>query len=86
MNCSLTLPVLRADKRYFPLNYRGENKDNWGIISDITVDGGVTTITLRSILQVRCSINFNKFHSCRSLKVKVAINRNKYHACISSTV
>lgn len=57
MNCSLTLPVLRADKRYFPLNFRGENKDSWGLISDITVDGGVTTITLRSILQVH-----NYFH------------------------
>lgn len=57
MKCSLTLPVLRADKRYFPLNFRGDNKDSWGIISDITVDGGVTTITLRSILQVMFSTN-----------------------------
>lgn len=34
------------------LNYRGDNNDNWGVISDVKVDGGVTIITLRSILQV----------------------------------
>ncbi|RZC35600.1 vacuolar protein sorting-associated protein 13A-like, partial [Asbolus verrucosus] len=51
-NCELELPVVRADKRYFPLNYRGEGNDNWGLISDVKVDEGVTVITLRSILQV----------------------------------
>lgn len=49
--CDINLPVVRADKRFFPLNYR-DNNENWGIISDVKVDGGVTTIKLRSILQV----------------------------------
>lgn len=52
-NCNIDLPVVRADKRYFPLNYRGESNDNWGLISDVEVDEGVTIITLRSILKVR---------------------------------
>lgn len=44
---------MRADKRFFTLNYRSLGcSDNWGIISDIKVDEGITTITLRSVLQV----------------------------------
>lgn len=52
MDCTLKLPVVRADKRYFSLNYRGDNKDQWGIISDVTVQGAETIVTLRSMLQV----------------------------------
>ncbi|XP_018574731.1 vacuolar protein sorting-associated protein 13 isoform X2 [Anoplophora glabripennis] len=51
-NCVLVLPVGRADKRFFSLNYRGDGHDNWGIISDIKVDKGSTIVTLRSVLQV----------------------------------
>ncbi|XP_044259687.1 vacuolar protein sorting-associated protein 13 isoform X2 [Tribolium madens] len=51
-NCNIDLPVVRADKRFFPLNYRGEGNDHWGLISDVAVDEGVTIITLRSILKV----------------------------------
>ncbi|CAG9815731.1 unnamed protein product [Phaedon cochleariae] len=50
--CELTLPVMRADKRFFSLHYRSATLDNWGIVCDIKVDDGVTVITLRSILQV----------------------------------
>ncbi|XP_050293110.1 intermembrane lipid transfer protein Vps13 isoform X2 [Anthonomus grandis grandis] len=50
-NCVLNLPVIRADKRFFMLNYAKDN-NNWGLISDVKVDNGVTTITLRSTLQV----------------------------------
>lgn len=57
MNCTLSLPIVRADKRYFSLNYRGENNDNWGIISDIAVQGAETIITLRSMLQVHNHFN-----------------------------
>lgn len=49
----MELPVVRADKRYFLLNYRGGNNDSWGFISAVTVEDGVQIITLRSILQVR---------------------------------
>ncbi|ERL94109.1 hypothetical protein D910_11391, partial [Dendroctonus ponderosae] len=50
-NCQLSLPVIRADKRFFMLNYVKDN-NNWGLISDVKVDEGVTLVTLRSILQV----------------------------------
>lgn len=49
--CQLNLPVMRADKRFFMLNYAKDN-NNWGLISDVTVDEGVTLVTIRSILQV----------------------------------
>lgn len=52
MNCELALPVVRADKRFFLLNYRAHHKDNWGLISAVKVEDGVLIITLRSILQV----------------------------------
>ncbi|XP_046738037.1 vacuolar protein sorting-associated protein 13 isoform X1 [Diprion similis] len=48
----LEVPVLRADKRYFSLKHRGDGADEWGIISDVVVEGGSTIITLRSVLQV----------------------------------
>jgi hypothetical protein len=53
-DCELELPVVRADKRYFSLNHRGESKDTWGLVSDVTVRDGGTIITLRSIIQVSC--------------------------------
>lgn len=52
MNCTLKLPILKADKRYFSLNHRGENNDAWGIVSDISVSGAQTIVTLRSMVQV----------------------------------
>lgn len=51
-DCILKLPVVRADKRYFPLNHRGESNDPWGIVSEVTVDDSSTIVTLRSIIQV----------------------------------
>ncbi|KAL1509353.1 hypothetical protein ABEB36_004107 [Hypothenemus hampei] len=50
-NCQLSLPVIRADKRFFMLNFTKDN-NNWGLISDVKVDEGVTFVTIRSILQV----------------------------------
>ncbi|XP_021940255.1 vacuolar protein sorting-associated protein 13 isoform X3 [Zootermopsis nevadensis] len=50
--CELELPVVRADKRYFSLNHRGDSKDTWGLVSDITVQDGGTIVTLRSVIQV----------------------------------
>lgn len=51
-NCELSLPVVRADKRFFLLNYRAFRKDNWGLVSAVKVEEGVKVITLRSIVQV----------------------------------
>ncbi|XP_076681161.1 vacuolar protein sorting 13C isoform X2 [Andrena cerasifolii] len=49
---TLTIPVLRADKRFFSLKYRKEGSEEWGIVSDVVVEDGSTIVTLRSILQV----------------------------------
>jgi len=48
----LTIPVLKADKRFFPLKHRKEDSEEWGIVSDVNIENGSTIITLRSILQV----------------------------------
>ena len=55
--CELELPVMKADKRYFLLNTRGGGTETWGLVSDITVENGCTTITLRSIIQVNCFLS-----------------------------
>ncbi|XP_076380466.1 vacuolar protein sorting 13C isoform X3 [Megalopta genalis] len=52
IGCTLAIPVLRADKRFFSLRYRKESSEEWGIVSDVLVDEGSTIVTLRSILQV----------------------------------
>ncbi|KAF5306759.1 hypothetical protein FQA39_LY01517 [Lamprigera yunnana] len=57
MQSHIEIPVDRSDKRYFSLHYRGDNNDNWGIVSTITVDEGVHFITLRSIIQVHNHFN-----------------------------
>lgn len=43
---------MKADKRFYSLNHRGENNDSWGIVSDISVQGAQTIVTLRSMVQV----------------------------------
>lgn len=59
-NCELDLPVMRADKRFFLLNYRAFKKDNWGLVSAVKVEDGVKVITLRSIVQVCISFYIEK--------------------------
>lgn len=66
--CELELPVVRADKRYFSLNHRGDSKDTWGLVSDITVQDGGTIVTLRSVIQVSCI-----------LKTKITIIASIFH-------
>lgn len=56
-NCELSLPVVRADKRFFLLNYRAFKKDNWGLVCVVKVEDGVKIITLRSIVQVHNHFN-----------------------------
>lgn len=51
-DCEMDVPVMRADKRFFLLNQRSPSNDQWGIVSDVTINNGVTYITLRSIIQV----------------------------------
>lgn len=68
---TLTIPVLRADKRFFSLRYRKEGSEEWGIVSDVVVDEGSTIITLRSILQV----NYLYFY-CKFLIINFCGNNN----------
>ena len=47
------IPVSKADVRFFPLNYRGDESGNTpGIVSEVQVDNGCKFITLRSIMKV----------------------------------
>ncbi|KAF5289221.1 hypothetical protein FQR65_LT00109 [Abscondita terminalis] len=77
MQGRLELPVERSDKRYFSLKHRGENNDNWGIVSAVTVDEGVQYITLRSIIQVH-----NHFHT--NVDIYYMTARGNELECISS--
>ncbi|XP_031336343.1 vacuolar protein sorting-associated protein 13 isoform X2 [Photinus pyralis] len=77
LDCRLELPVVRSDKRYFLLKHRGENNDSWGLVSAVTIDEGVTTVTLRSILQVH-----NHFHV--NVDVYYMTARGNELECISS--
>lgn len=54
-NSLLSLPMIRADKRFFMLNHANDG-NTWGLISDVKVDEGVTLVTLRSILQVKLDL------------------------------
>ncbi|XP_039312283.1 vacuolar protein sorting-associated protein 13 isoform X2 [Solenopsis invicta] len=48
----LTIPVLRADRRFFSMKHRKDGSEEWGIVSDVIVEEGSTIVTLRSVLQV----------------------------------
>lgn len=76
-DCELELPVVRADKRYFSLNHRGDSKDTWGLVSDVTVQDGGTIITLRSIIQV---LN----HFTESVNVYYMTRRGNEVECIGT--
>lgn len=53
MECQVQLPIMRVEKRFFLLNRT--DKDNWGLVSSVTVEDGMLVVTLRSILQVDLS-------------------------------
>ncbi|XP_076183155.1 vacuolar protein sorting 13C isoform X2 [Ptiloglossa arizonensis] len=74
---TLTIPVLRADKRFFSLRYRKEGSEEWGIVSDVVVDEGSTIITLRSILQVHN-------HFSESISVYYMTKRGNEVECVGT--
>ncbi|XP_014254768.1 vacuolar protein sorting-associated protein 13 isoform X2 [Cimex lectularius] len=55
--CDLRVPISRADKRYFSLNYRGLSNDTWGLVSAVAIQNGCTTATLRGIIQIKNGFN-----------------------------
>jgi len=46
-NCTIKLPMARAEKRYFTLT-----KDKQGLVSEVTIEGSCRMVTLRTIIQV----------------------------------
>ncbi|XP_059483152.1 intermembrane lipid transfer protein Vps13 isoform X2 [Neocloeon triangulifer] len=48
-NCTIKIPMARAEKRYFSVAAKPEKQ---GIVSEVTVDGSCRIVTLRSIIQV----------------------------------
>ncbi|KAK3890033.1 hypothetical protein Pcinc_005997 [Petrolisthes cinctipes] len=51
LECTITIPVARADKRYFEI----ENKkagEKWGMVASISVESGCKVVTLSSCVQV----------------------------------
>lgn len=51
LESTVTIPVARADKRYFEI----ENKkagEKWGMVASITVESGCKVVTLSSCVQV----------------------------------
>ncbi|KAK3913373.1 Vacuolar protein sorting-associated protein 13 [Frankliniella fusca] len=54
----LELPVIRADKRYFSLQQKGDtNPLQWGLVSEVQVEDGGFIVSLRSIIQVHNHFN-----------------------------
>lgn len=55
IDIEVSLPIQKADRRYFPL-YRDTNKEPWGIISHVRNVYGSTVITVHGVLKVSFSI------------------------------
>lgn len=51
INKEVTLPIHKADRRYFPL-YRDTKQEPWGIISNVKTEYGSTIITISGVLKV----------------------------------
>lgn len=47
----ITLPIHKADRRYFPL-YRDTKQEPWGIISNVKTEYGSKVITISGVLKV----------------------------------
>jgi hypothetical protein len=48
------IPVCKADKRFFPFAFRGDEMgDNHGMVSEIVVENGTKFITLKSIIEIK---------------------------------
>lgn len=48
----VTLPVHKADRRYFPL-YRDTKQEPWGIISHVKTEYGSTVISIHGVLKIQ---------------------------------
>ena len=66
------IPVQKADKRFFPFQFRGDEMgDHHGMVSQITVSNGCKYITLQSIVEI-------KNHYIRKVNVYTFDGKSKY--------
>ncbi len=56
----VTLPIHKADRRYFPL-YRDTKQEPWGIISNVKTEYGSKVITISGVLKVSVTVQI-KLH------------------------
>lgn len=51
---SFEIPVCKADKRFFPFQFRGDEYGNiHGMVSEISVGNGTKLITIKSIIDIK---------------------------------
>jgi vacuolar protein sorting-associated protein 13A/C len=48
-DCTIKLPMARAEKRYFTLNTKAEKQ---GLVSEVAIESSCRIVTLRTIIQV----------------------------------
>ncbi|XP_050687793.1 intermembrane lipid transfer protein Vps13-like isoform X2 [Eriocheir sinensis] len=51
LDCTCSIPVARADKRYFEVEHRNSG-EKWGIVTSIAMESGCKVITLSSCVEV----------------------------------
>lgn len=51
LDCSCSIPVARADKRYFEVEHKNSG-EKWGIVTSISMENGCKVITLSSCVEV----------------------------------
>lgn len=67
----ITLPVHKADRRYFPL-YRDTKQEPWGIISHVHTEYGSTIITIHGVLKVSTA-QHNRIFTLNFLYLKTTL-------------
>lgn len=76
----ITLPVHKADRRYFPL-YRDTKQEPWGIISHVRTEYGSTIITIHGVLKVSVRRDSTLFRESNSRHYLLADQKLLYDPC-----
>ncbi len=79
------IPVQKADKRFFPFQFRGDEMgDHHGMVSEISVNNGCKSITLKSIVEIKNhylrQVNVYSFDGKSSYKKLAAIEPDKSYS------
>ncbi|XP_059226468.1 intermembrane lipid transfer protein Vps13 [Stomoxys calcitrans] len=81
----LVLPISKSDKRYFSLCSRDKNQHNWGIVSEVKSEFGVTVINIHGVLNIHnhfttpVKVYRMKDKSKEMIKVGVVEPNTTYH-------